>query len=152
MSKLPMIGLVLSAFTSAAGAADPPTEDQALAALAKRGARFNVLTATPDARPVKGVCFGAKETPTIAPSGERRRATIWPQGSSRGGWRRSWPAAVSSSAAASSAARSATSNSMLTWGVVRCSGQSFWPKQAWAAWVRGQTPKCRVPATSSLWK
>jgi hypothetical protein len=94
---------------------------------------------------------GAYEIPMIAPSGDWRRATVWPHGSSRAGCSSSCPPCCSSRAAASTAAASLTSNSMLTCGTGRSVGQRAVPKHASAACESGQTPKCLQPRIWSLW-
>ena len=45
-----------------------------------------------------------------------------------------------------------TSNSTVAWGTGRSAGHSGEPKQAWAAWESGQTPKCLLPPMLSLLK
>ena len=59
---------------------------------------------------------GAYETPTINPSLDRSRATVWPHGSWRAGCRSSKPARLSSSQPAATASASSTSNSTLACG------------------------------------
>src|SRR3954451_8215224 len=93
---------------------------------------------------------GAYDTPTISPSLDRSRDTVWPQGSWRAGCSSSKPARSSSSPAAVTASASSTSNSTLACGTVSSAGHDGVPKHASAAWDSGQTPKCLLPAIFSL--
>src|SRR4051812_3216413 len=86
----------------------------------------------------------------MTPSGDSSRATVCPHGSRRAPCSNSTPLAASSAAAAATASASRTSNSTLAWGTGRPAGHSGVPKQAVAAWLSGQTPKCLLPAMSSL--
>jgi len=90
---------------------------------------------------------GVKHTPITTPSCDCTRATTWPHGSVRGGWRSTWPPATNSRTAAST---SSTSNSMLACGTGWLSGQADVPKQASAASSSGRTPKCLAPSSVSV--